>query len=330
MSGRSSQLCCAGPGSGSDSESRRSPPRWGFDEIVSWNANGPEESASRRRTVYLHEPPKDDLSIVDFRAPETRPQRPSPDLLETVHLMARRQTWMREELMEDGAERLPFVGCCVPGSSPADAASAMREHLDLGLGWTARQSSWTDALRHLCQCAEACGLLVVFNGVVGNNTHRRLDRNEFQGFALVDDYAPLVFVNGADSREAQMFTLAHELAHVFSGAEGVSNLEVTERFCHRAAAKFLVQAGDLQAGWRRDGTATNSLQNAARRFKVSVLVAARRALDLHLIDQDEFRGFHDTYLQQAAQRRDETSGSNFWNSHHVRIGRRFGPRFDVP
>ena len=185
--------------------------------------------------------------------------------------MARRQTWMREELMEGrrrtvAVRRLLRSGLVAGGCRLGDAGAS-------GSGaWLDCKAELVDGrARHLCQCAEACGLLVVFNGVVGNNTHRRLDRNEFQGFALVDDYAPLVFVNGADSREAQMFTLAHELAHVFSGAEGVSNLEVTERFCHRAAAKFLVQAGDLQAGWRRDGTATNSLQNAARRFKVSVV-----------------------------------------------------------
>ncbi len=141
--------------------------------------------------LYLREPPDDDLPIPDFRAAGgENPRRPSPDLLETVDLMARRQAWMRDELIEDGAEALPFVGCCDMDSTPAEAAVVMREHLELSSDWGSRQRSWTEALRHLRNRVEASGILVAFNGVVGNNTHRRLDRREFQGFALAQVYQP--------------------------------------------------------------------------------------------------------------------------------------------
>ena len=282
--------------------------------------------------LYLQEPPEDNLPIPDFRtAGDVRPARPSPDLLETLQLMARRQAWMRDELIEDGADPLPFVGCCGADSTPADAANAMREHLELSTDWGSRQRSWTEALRHLRNRVEERGVLVAFNGIVGNNTRRKLDRKEFQGFALIDRYAPLIFVNSADFKAAQMFTLAHELAHVFVGAEGVSNLDIeqsqdhdTERFCNTAAAEFLVSEEELTAHWRRTDTLADSLQAIARRFKVSVLVAARRTLHLRLIDWKEFREFYEIYQQQAARRPDETTGGNFWNSQNVRVGRRFG------
>ena len=281
--------------------------------------------------LYLRVPPNDELPIPDFRAPDGRPRRPSPDLLDTVHLMARRQAWMRDDLLEDGADPLPFVGCCGTDSTPGDAAATMREHLRLESGWAAEQRTWTAALRRLRAHAEAHGLLVVFNGVVGNNTHRKLDRNEFQGFALVDPYAPLVFVNGADFKAAQMFTLAHELAHVFRGATGVSNLDPAqasgrdaEWFCNRTAAELLVPEAELAIHWRSVGTIEDSLQAVAKRFKVSVLVAAWRILHLRLIGRDDFRRFYDAYRQQAARKPDETTGGNFWNSQRVRIGRRFG------
>ena len=152
---------------------------------------------------------------------------------------------------------------------------------------------------------------------------------KFQGFALVDPYAPLIFVNDVDFKAAQM--LAHELVHVFVGATGVSNVDGTpssghdaERFCNSAAAEFLVAEKELTARWRRVGTIEESLLAVARQFKVSVLVAAHRALRLRLIDGNEFRQFHDAYQQQAARRPDETTGGNFWNSQNVRIGRRFG------
>ena len=312
------------------------------ERVVEWERSGrisvsqADRLAHHTRTpvgyLYLRRPPRDDLPIPDFRAAGgVRPRRPSPDLLATVHLMARRQSWMRDDLIEDGVDPLPFVGRC-RDSTVAETAAAMREHLDLQAGWAQRERTWTDALRRLRERVEARGVLVVFNGVVGNDTHRRLDRGEFQGFALIDRYAPLVFVNGADFKAAQMFTLAHELAHVFIGAAGVSNLDAarspgrgTERFCNEAAAEFLVSGEELVAHWRRVGTLAESLQSAARRFKVSVLVAARRALELGLVDQDEFLRFYHNYQQQAAQRGlDENLGGNFWNSQNVRIGRRFG------
>ena len=312
------------------------------DRVVEWERSGRISMSQVDRLahcthtpvgyLYLREPPEDDLPIPDFRASGGEsPRRPSPDLLETVDLLARRQAWMRDELIEDGAGPLGFVGCCGRDLTPGEAAVAMREHLELSTDWGSRQRSWTEALRYLRNRVEASGILVVFNGIVGNDTHRRLDRREFQGFALVDPYAPLIFVNGADFKAAQMFTLAHEVAHVFVGATGVSNVDATplpghdaERFCNSTAAEFLVSEEELIAHWRQVGTLADSLQAVARRFKVSVLVAAHRALRLRLIDGNEFRQFYDAYQQQAARRPDETTGGNFWNSQNVRIGRRFG------
>ena len=361
------------------------------DQVEAWERSGKISVSQADRLarhthtpvgyLYLREPPEDDLAIADFRAAGGGGAwRPSPDLLDTVHAMTRRQAWMREELAEDGAEALSFVGRAA-GRTPTEAAAAMWEQgrptltsarlssrggkpnrgspasptaetrlqrptprdvaergivlmwesLGLTADWSSRRRSWTDALRHLRDRAEASGILVVFNGVVGNNTHRRLDRKEFQGFALVDGHAPLVFVNSADFTAAQMFTLAHELAHVFTGATGVSNLEVdrtpdqeVETFCNRVAAEFLVPEEQLMEHWNRDDVVGEAIQAVARRFRVSVLVAARRALDLRLIVRSDFRNFYDGYGEQAIRRREEPAGGNFWNSQNVRIGRRFG------
>jgi len=165
---------------------------------------------------------------------------------------------------------------------------------------------------------------------VGNNTHRRLDPTEFRGFVLVDEYAPLVFVNGADSKAAQMFTLAHELAHIFYGRSAAFDLrqmlpakDDIEQACDRAAAEFLVPEDSLRRFWRALPRETTPFQGIARQFKVSELVAARRALDLGLIDKSEFIGFYHDY--QARVRSDGTrdQGGNFYSNQDARVGRRF-------
>ena len=177
---------------------------------------------------------------------------------------------------------------------------------------------------------DAAGVLVCFNGVVGNNTRRKLNSNEFQGFALADEYAPLVFVNVADFKAVQMFTLAHELAHLFIAKSGVSNFQEfqpnsddTEQFCDKAAAEFLVPEKELHAFWSQAEQANNPYQAIASRFKVSSVVVARRALDLKLIGTDTFRNF---YKENANERdsnpQSETESGHFWNTLKWRIGPR--------
>ena len=186
--------------------------------------------------LYLEEPPEDWLPIADLRTPDGQPpRRPSPNLLDTVYLMQARQEWLREERVVEEAARLPFVGSFPNGARPEEVAGGIRETLGVESGWASHRPNWSDALLFLRNCIEEAGVLVFFNGIVDNNTHRRLDRDEFQGFALVDQYAPLVFVNGADYKAAQMFTLAHELAHIFVGADGVSSFDALETIsaCYR-------------------------------------------------------------------------------------------------
>jgi Zn-dependent peptidase ImmA (M78 family) len=282
---------------------------------------------------FLPEPPDDRLPIPDFRTVrDQRIRRPSPNLLETVQVLQRRQSWMREFLVEDGEPRLDFVGSAARMQGDAvRAAGDMRRVLGIDAGWGQLQRTWTEALRALRVAAEAAGLFVVTNGIVGNNTHRKLDPNEFRGFVLVDDYAPFVFINGADGKAAQMFTLAHELAHVWFGQSGVFDLRDlqpaehdVERVCNGVAAEFLVPALDLRGVWPDARRASEPFQVLARHFKVSAIVAARRALDLGLITKRAFLEFYRTYQEDERRRATTKSeGGDFYVTQDVRLGRRF-------
>ena len=309
------------------------------DRVLEWEGSGEislaqvERLAAATRTpagfLYMSEPPEEALPIADFRTLGDRPpRRPSPDLLETVYAMQRRQAWMRDELIADGSLPLDFVGTFTTASNPRAVAAAMWTALELQPDWAVRVGGWENALRFLRVRIEEIGILVVVTGVVGNNNSRRLDPEEFRAFALVDDYAPLIFVNNKDYKSAQMFTMAHELAHIFVGEDGVSNFEDlqpvphrTEIFCNRVAAEFLVPSDQLRAYWPTAAASPDPYQSVARRFKVSTIVAARRALDLHLIEPASFSEFYREYVERERAR--GPSGGNFWNNQNVRIGKRF-------
>lgn len=284
--------------------------------------------------LFLQDPPQEALSIPHFRTVgDQAAAHPSPDLLETVQTMERRQAWMRESLLDQGGEPLPFVHSVTANSPPNRVASQIRQVLRLQGSWANQHGSWADALRGLRLKMEEAGIIVVVNGIVGNNTHRKLDPQEFRGFVLVDQYAPLVFVNGADGKAAQMFTLAHELAHILFGVSAAFDLrrlmpadEETERACNIVAAEFLVPEAELRAAWPTIRDELEPFQVAARRFKVSAIVAARRALDLGLITRVQFFEFYEAYEvdQRRAQVADEEGGGDFYASQNLRISRKFG------
>jgi Zn-dependent peptidase ImmA (M78 family) len=170
--------------------------------------------------------------------------------------------------------------------------------------------------------------------VVGLNNHRPLDPDEFRGFVLCDPIAPVIFVNDADTKSARIFTLAHELVHVWLGQDGVFNLDQMmpanndiERFCNRVAAEFLIPGYKLTERWDEANATGKPFHTIARWFKVSPVVAARRALDLKFITRPEFFRFYEQdraeWLKRKEQDRKKTSGGNFFATQNVRLGRPF-------
>ena len=245
--------------------------------------------------------------------------------------MQRRQDWLRESLAQAGEPILDFVGSARIEEPVHDVATRMRESLGLERNWAQTQQTWTTALETLRHAIDAVGVVVVTNGVVGNNTHRKLDPGEFRGFVLVDQHAPLVFVNGADSKAAQMFTLVHELAHLWFGQSAVFDLrelqpsaDRTETACNFVAAEFLVAEEELRAAWARVQNQGDPFNVLARQFKVSAIVAARRALDLQFIRLTDFLKFFRDHLAETARRKKtKPDGGDFYRTQNVRLGRRF-------
>jgi Zn-dependent peptidase ImmA (M78 family) len=278
--------------------------------------------------LLLSEPPVERLPIPDFRTGgNRRNDLPSPDLLDTVQLCRQRQEWYREFARSQGNQPLSFVGSAKLNSDIEATATAIRTAL--GFDLEERRKTWTDALRQLIQQADALGILVMVSGVVGNNNYRRLDADEFRGFALADDLAPLVFINGADSKAAQMFTLAHGLAHLWLGRTALSDVgpvtaptQNVERWCSQVAAELLVPLAVLRAEYEPGGDLRRALDRLARGFKVSTLVILRRIHDARGLTRDQLWQAYQQELQRLGAK-PRGSGGNFYLTQSARMGKRF-------
>ena len=276
------------------------------------------------------EPPVEELPIPDFRTFAGREvRRPSGNLLDTIYLCQQRQDWYRDEALAAEGPRRDFVGSAVLEDGLEEVAARVRAALGFDLEARARLSTWKEALRQFVRQAEGIGVLVMVSSVVGSDTHRKLDVEELRGFALVDAFAPLIFINGGDSKAAQMFTLAHELVHLWLGEPGVSDTNArstphheVEDFCNRAAAEVLVPLSALRESLDRLADLEEETRRLARRFKVSNLVVLRRLFDVGALSRADYESAWQREQSRLADRPPSRGGDDY-RSAGPRVSERF-------
>jgi Zn-dependent peptidase ImmA (M78 family) len=281
--------------------------------------------------LLLAEPPVEQVPIPDFRTVrDTGVRRPSADLLDTIYACQLRQEWYRDYLRSYGERELEFVGSVKAGSDIASVADGIRSVLRFDLEARRNAATWEDALRLFVDQAEELGVLVMRNGIVGSDTHRKLDPDEFRGFAISDPIAPLVFINGADSKSAQMFTLAHELVHVWLGQSALSDAgpasmptREAERWCNAVAAEVLVPLTLFGQVLDRRAELTAETRRLARRFKVSTLVILRRMHDAGALNKEAFWAAYESELERLGDLHRGGGGGDFYNTESTRVSKRF-------
>jgi Zn-dependent peptidase ImmA (M78 family) len=279
---------------------------------------------------FLPEPPEEKLPIPDFRRMSREVQhRPSPDLLDTVYLCQQRQDWYRDYAHSTGQAPRPFIGSARLENSVPEVAAAMRARLGFDLEERRALPTWTDALRRFIGQADSIGVLVMVSGVVGSNNRRALDPREFRGFAIADEVAPLVFVNGADTKAAQMFTLAHELAHLWLGQSALTDASLLEEpdrdveiWCDKVAAELLVPLDRFAEDYDSVAAIADELPRLARLYKVSSLVVLRRMRDAGGIGRAVFFAAYEEELSRLGALA-KASGGDFYLSLGARVGKSF-------
>lgn len=281
---------------------------------------------------FLTAPPEEPLPIPDFRTRRVEaPRRPSGDLLDTIYLCQQRQAWFEEFAREEALDPAPLVGSLMRATPVTEAARTIRAAIGFDLEQRRQDRTWTEALRRMIQSVEDAGILIMVSGVVGSNTHRKLDPEEFRGFALAHPFAPLVFVNGADSKSAQMFTIAHELAHLALGESALSDAEAaalpdeqTERWCNQVAAEVLVPLDVFREELQAAEPIAAATARLARRFKVSSLVILRRMWEAGAFpSRERFRAAYQEESDRLREAAPAGDGGDFYRTLGVRVSRRF-------
>jgi Zn-dependent peptidase ImmA (M78 family)/DNA-binding XRE family transcriptional regulator len=248
--------------------------------------------------LFLNEVPTDTVPLPDLRRlPDSPALSPSREFLSVLYQAMLQHDWYRAYLIDEEVEPRTFVSKFKPHDAISLIASDIRTTLGMDHDLRRAASNWDNYLTKLSQRAEAAGVIVMRRAVVGSS-RRKLDRQEFQGFAISEPMAPLVFVNGQDFQAPKIFTLLHELAHIWIGQSGISRIDETlqtptleiERVCNEIATEALVPKIEFESEWKNNSD-YEQVDRLARYFLVSALVIIRRAKELNKISGNTFGVF---------------------------------------
>ncbi|WP_158554235.1 ImmA/IrrE family metallo-endopeptidase [Macrococcoides goetzii] len=277
--------------------------------------------------LLLDEPPNDEFEMLDFRTIGTKEiNKPSRNLIDTVSDMKRRQEWMKNFLIQEGYEKNHLYNVLDNNDDIKKSVELVRRIINLENLWFLDIKN--DYFKFIKELLSKNGILIMQNGIVRNNTYRKLDVDEFRGFCLTDMYAPLIFINNNDSNNGKLFTLFHELIHVCLGEDTlyIDGLELnnkSEIFCNKIASELLIPTDYFLEMWNKNKSKIiiDKINELSYEFPVSNIAIARKSLDLKLINQD-------IYIEVEKKTNDvikarKGSGGNFYNNNISRIDKNF-------
>ena len=287
---------------------------------------------------FLDKPPVEECSIVEYRTIDSaKIAEPSRNLVDTVDQMTDIQQWMVEYVVENGQEELGYVGNAAGKTQVLSVAEDIRKTLDIQADWYVDNQNAGDSFRFLKGRIENIHVLVMMSGIVGNNTRRKLNVEEFRAFTLVSKYAPLIFINSCDSDSGKLFSILHELAHVWVGENSFYNAPIhadienreVEKFCNAVAAELLVPTKSFLEKWQSDhDEILDKIEKIARSFRCSRFVVARKALDHGKISREIYEQIVKELTNQfkewqERQKESKGTGGDYYRNLASKIDRNF-------
>ena len=274
--------------------------------------------------LFLNELPRESIPIPFFRTVDRHP-RFNLKLYDTIIDLQRKQEWLSSYIRDNEINSVEFIGSCVD-KSVEETVLTVRRLLDKSPDWAFHVADSAAVVRSMIDWLEEIGCIISVQGYVGSNNRRQLAVADCRGFALIDSYAPFIYINNNDTKEAQYFTLIHEFAHLLIGfssgyGSGSDNDDERENFCDKVAALFLVDGALLCQKWN------GNIDALARTFRVSKIMMARRAHEEHLISDADYRSYMDAYWarvhEHPARKKSGNNGGDYYATTRRRLGFNF-------
>ncbi|MDR2791007.1 MAG: ImmA/IrrE family metallo-endopeptidase [Campylobacteraceae bacterium] len=283
--------------------------------------------------LYLKNPPEEKLPIPDLRTFVNTRHQISPTFITLLNDISRKQAWYKEYAIMN--EHLKID--CIGKFNIDDDFKQVAQDIANKINFSTISRNRNNILKDSIERVEDIGILVMKNSVLGSNTHKKLDMNEFRGFAMYDEYAPLIFINAGDSKNAQLFTLFHELTHLWINESGISgsslnnieNMHKTELFCNKVAAEILMPEDDFKTEFSSGTNIDETINNLENHFCVSKFAIINKIYNLGLIEKNIYDELYSkakndyiNFMNNNANEK-QNGGGNPYFTMRTRVGKRF-------
>jgi Zn-dependent peptidase ImmA (M78 family) len=247
-----------------------------------------------------------------------------------IREIQQKQAWISDVYSENQEEKLPFVGRFSINDNPQKVAQDILTTLKIN---PASYKS-DNPIKEWIEAAETNGIFISRTSFI--HSRLKLDSEELQGFAIANPHAPFVFVNSEDWNAPQLFTLVHEIAHIWIAETGISNevepdlkdkgkFHPVELFCNEVAANALMPKEIVLAFDSSSFLSSKDVLQFARQLGVSSFALLVRALNLNIISTPTYQklkrqadsDFAD-YLKREAEKKarqkekDQKGGPNYF------------------
>lgn len=282
---------------------------------------------------FLKKPPKEDISLVNYRTIKSiELKQPSRALQTTILDMELIQDWLNKQLIKDGYDKNDYVKSLNVDTDIITLSQIVRKKLSIKMDWFISCKTAEDSFKFLRKAISDSGIIVMTNGIVRNNTSKPLSIDEFRAFALIDDYAPLIFINTNDSINGRLFSLLHEYIHIGLGENSLYNdrcschneISKTEQICNAVAAEILVPQEIFNNQWsllNTDEDLEKNINKLAHYFKCGIVVVARKALENRYISKEQYSLIANNAVQNFKKRK--SKGGEFCRSLNSKIDTNF-------
>ncbi|MBP6334524.1 MAG: ImmA/IrrE family metallo-endopeptidase [Bacteroidia bacterium] len=303
------------------------------DRIKEWESPEGKDAptiSQLKKLARLYRRPVDifNLPYIPKEFPKLKDFRKDKDELGTgVIFMMReiqeKQDWLHNFYVKNKTNKLPFVSRFNIKHDPEVVAKDIRKTLGINI-----KDNSLKPLKYWIDKIESKRIFVTLSS--NFHTRLKLDSDNFKGFVIADSFAPFIFLNSDDWDHGQLFTLAHELAHIWIGVSGISNetglignlagLHPVEKFCNEVALKILMPEEDLKLFIPENVEVLfKHISKAGRKLGLSNKDVSIRAAQLGLLPESKLKEYVKTsdelwkdFLYKESRKPKSSGGPNYY------------------